>query len=54
MREVACREAQNTLLDQRFFVLDPDAYDQFVAMLDNPPPPTDALRALLPRKATRE
>jgi len=50
MLDVACREAQDTLLDQRFFVLDPEAYDRFVEMLDNPPPPTDALRELLNRK----
>jgi len=54
MLEVACREAENTLLDRTLFLLDDEAFDKFQAMLDNPPPPTDALRKLLLRKARWE
>lgn len=36
MLEVACREAENVLLDQRLFILDADRYDAFVEALDAP------------------
>lgn len=36
MLEVACREAENILLDQRLFILDTDRYDAFVEALDAP------------------
>lgn len=36
MLEVACREAQDILLDQRLFVLDDKQYDDFLAELDAP------------------
>jgi uncharacterized protein (DUF1778 family) len=45
--ETACREAQDVLLDQTYFELDAEAFDRFMAMLDNPREPTDALRKLL-------
>jgi uncharacterized protein (DUF1778 family) len=50
MLDVAYREATNVLLDQTVFFLDDEAFDQFQKMLDNPPPPSDALRKLLLRK----
>jgi uncharacterized protein (DUF1778 family) len=34
-------------LDQVEFLLDDEAYEAFVAMLDAPPPPSDELRKLL-------
>lgn len=34
--EVACREAQDILLDQRLFVLNDEQYDAFLAELDAP------------------
>lgn len=45
--DVATREAENTLLDQRLFVLDDERWSLFVSRLDAPPPPNAALRALL-------
>jgi uncharacterized protein (DUF1778 family) len=54
MLETACREAENVLLDQTFFRLDPDAFARFSALLDNPPEPTANLRALLLNKAPWE
>lgn len=54
MLEVAYREATDVLLDRTLFLLDDEAFEQFQAMLDNPPPPSDALRKLLLRKARWE
>jgi uncharacterized protein (DUF1778 family) len=54
MLETACREAEDVLLDRAFFRLDPEAFARFNALLDNPPPPSDELRALLLRKAPWE
>ena len=45
------RQAEDVLLDQRFFALDEQRYRAFMAILDEPPPPTEALRELLNRKA---
>ena len=36
MLDVACREAQDILLDQRLFILDDKQYDAFLAELDAP------------------
>jgi uncharacterized protein (DUF1778 family) len=52
--ETACREAEDVLLDQIFFHLNEDTWDQFKSLLDNPPPPSDQLRELLKRKAPWE
>jgi uncharacterized protein (DUF1778 family) len=49
MIESARRQAVDVLLDQRLFALDPDRYDAFVHVLDNPPPPGPKLKALLRR-----
>jgi uncharacterized protein (DUF1778 family) len=43
-------EDEDDPLDQTLFVLDPEAFDQFQAMLDNPSEPSDALRKLLSMK----
>ena len=37
MLEAACERAQSVLLDQVFFRLDADKFEQFVALLDAPP-----------------
>lgn len=54
MLEAASRQAEDVLLDRTFFSLDPDAFERFTALLDNPPPSTDELRQLLHRKAPWE
>lgn len=54
MLDLACREAVNVLLDQRFFQLDEAAFERFQDMLDAPPPPSQQLRALLDREAPWE
>lgn len=51
MLEVACREAEDILLDQAFFAVDAGTFSQFQALLDEPLPPTDKLRRLLKKKA---
>ena len=52
--ESAVRDAQNVLLDQRFFQTTGDAFDRIVDLLDSPPPPSDALRSLLKTPAPWE
>lgn len=51
MLEVACREAEDVLLDQAFFAVDTGTFAKFQALLDEPLPPTDKLRRLLKKKA---
>lgn len=43
--------AEETLLDQRLFFLEPKAHEKFLAMLDAPPKPSKALRTLMKRKS---
>ena len=50
MLDSARREAEEALLDQRSFFLDAEAHDAFLALLDNPPGPADALKSLMRRK----
>ncbi len=47
MLEASYREAQKVLMDRTFFVLEPDVFDEFEAMLDNPPAPSPALIELM-------
>ena len=54
MLDSARRQAEETLLDQRNFFLEPEAHEKFIEMLDNPAKPTAALRALLRRKPSWE
>jgi uncharacterized protein (DUF1778 family) len=54
IRETMCREAKRIVLDQVHFRLDDEAFAQFNALLDTPPAPSDALRALLRTKAPWE
>ena len=45
--DVACREAENVLLDQRFFQLDDNAFSAFDAALEAPVPDNAKLKSLL-------
>jgi uncharacterized protein (DUF1778 family) len=50
MLESARRQAEDTLLDQRAFFLDPKSHERFLAMLDNPVKPSRELRTLMRHK----
>lgn len=52
--DASCREAQDVLLDQAFFLLDGPSFAQFQAVVEDPPAPTDRLRKLLLPKAPWE
>ena len=54
MLEAACERAQSVLLDQVFFGLDADKFQQFTAMLDAPPSPNVGLERLMAVKAPWE
>jgi uncharacterized protein (DUF1778 family) len=49
--ESARLHAIDVLLDQRVFALDPEQSAAFADVLDNPPKPTEALKALMKRPA---
>lgn len=51
MLDAACREAESTLLDRRYFSLAERDFKKFVAMLDRPPKDNPRLRRLLETKA---
>ena len=51
MLEAACRQAEDVLLDQTYFVLDAKRFAAFQALLDKPPAPTDRLRRTLTARA---
>jgi len=51
MLEAACERAQSVLLDQVFFRLDAEKFEQFSAMLDAPPKPNPGLERLMAVKA---
>jgi len=52
--EAARQAAEDTLLDRTVFLVDPEAYDAFVALLDAPPRPNDRLRRSLQTAAPWE
>jgi uncharacterized protein (DUF1778 family) len=54
MLEVACREAENVLLDRRYFTLSGEQFEAFTALLDSPPKTNERLRELLATKAPWE
>ncbi len=54
MLESARARAEETILDQRLFFLEADAYSKFLRMLDAPAKPAKAVRALLRRKPAWE
>jgi uncharacterized protein (DUF1778 family) len=51
MLEAACERAQSVLLDQVFFHLDTEKFQQFTALLDAPPAPNPGLERLMAVKA---
>ena len=50
----ARREAEETILDQRVFVLSDEKWDELMAILDAPPAPNEKLRELMRRKPAWE
>ncbi len=54
MLESAREAAENALLDQRLFLLDDDALEEFVRRLDTPAEPSDQLRRLMSTPAPWE
>ena len=52
--DVACREAENVLLDQRLFQLSDQNFDAFEAALSAPVPENTKLKALLQEPAPWE
>lgn len=54
MLDSARRQAEQAILDQRVFLLDPGAHEKFLAILDASPAPRAELRSLLTRKAVWE
>ncbi|MGE4125059.1 MAG: DUF1778 domain-containing protein [Pusillimonas sp.] len=51
MLEAACERAQAVLVDQVFFGLDTQKFEQFTAMLDAPPRANEGLERLMAVKA---
>lgn len=51
MLESACEKAKHVILDQTFFQLDPEQYEQFLILLDGPCGDEQGLRALLDAQA---
>lgn len=54
MLDTVCREAENVLLDRRYFALSEEAFRKFTAMLDRPPKDNPKLKRLLETKAPWE
>jgi uncharacterized protein (DUF1778 family) len=54
MLEAACQEAEDVLLDRRYFTLDADTFKKFKAALDKPPARNPKLRRLMSTKAPWE
>jgi uncharacterized protein (DUF1778 family) len=54
MLDSARRQAEEAILDQRSFFLDPKAHEAFLAMLDRPAMPNKELRARMRRKPSWE
>ncbi len=47
MLEASCREAENLLLDQRLFLMDDEAHQAFIALLESPVDENLGLKSLL-------
>lgn len=54
MLDAVCREAEDVLLDRRYFALPDEAFKRFMAMLDKPPANNPRLARLLKAKAPWE
>jgi len=50
----AKQHAIDVLLDQRLFCLNEEQFEAFINALENPPPPTEKLKALFKEKAPWE
>lgn len=50
MLDSARRQAEEAILDQRAFFLEPEAHEKFLAMLDRPAKPSKELRQRMRRK----
>ena len=51
MLEAACERARAVVLDQVYFTLDAERFQQFIDLLDAPPQPNPGLERLLAVKA---
>ncbi|WPL18327.1 hypothetical protein Thiowin_03398 [Thiorhodovibrio winogradskyi] len=51
MLEAACERAQSVLLDQVFFRLDTDKFEQFLTLIDAPPASNPGMERLMAIKA---
>lgn len=51
MLEAACRQAEEVLLDRRYFQLDQERFETFISMLDTAPEDNAALNALMAKNA---
>lgn len=49
--DAACQRAEDIVLDQVFFPLGDRAFAAFLDLVEDPPPPSEALHALLLTKA---
>ena len=49
--EATQKQAEDILLDQKFFELDEERFRAFIKILDNPPTPNEELIKLMNRKA---
>ncbi len=54
MLEIACREAENILLDQNLFRLDDNSFDKFMTAFESPVKDNPALLKLLSSKTPWE
>lgn len=54
MLEVACREAEDILLDQRLFTLNDEQYQEFLDVIDSPVSGNPKLARLLSSKSVWE
>lgn len=54
MLDSARRQAEEAILDQRIFFLDPKAHGKFLALLDSLTRPNKGLKALMARKPAWE
>lgn len=54
MLDAARRAAEEALLDRTIFVVSPEAYQTFVALLDAPPQPNERLRKAMQTPAPWE
>lgn len=51
MLDAATKRAEDVLLEQTFFTVDPETFAKFQAMLDAPPAPNERLRRFLTEKS---